>query len=186
MTLALRNRQRVRPVDLRFLRRLTRALLRGHFRAGEVELCLHLVAAPEMARLNERFLGHQGSTDVITFDHADAAFRVARRKKKRGTRNAEPGTSLRGEIFLCLDAAVAHARQFRTTWQSELVRYVIHGLLHLRGFDDRQPAARANMKREENRLLREIGKDFALTKLGTRNTQRGPRDPSFPAAPSAS
>jgi probable rRNA maturation factor len=68
-------------------------------------------------------------------------------------------------LFICLDDAVKQAREFRTTWQEELARYVIHGLLHLRGFDDLEPAARRVMKREENRLLRRAGRAFTLAQL---------------------
>jgi rRNA maturation RNase YbeY len=68
--------------------------------------------------------------------------------------------SLHGEIFVCMDEAVAQARRFRTSWQSELVRYIVHGILHLRGFDDRRAAPRARMKREENRLVRELAARF--------------------------
>ena len=74
---------------------------------------------------------------------------------------------MRGELFICLDEAVAQARQFRTTWQREVVRYVIHGLLHLRGYDDLQPACRHHMRLQENRLLRQISRRFCLTQLGT-------------------
>ena len=92
---------------------------------------------------------------------------------------------MHGDIFVCLDDAVAQARQFRTTWQSELVRYVIHGLLHLRGYDDRHPAARRKMKREENRRLREITRRFPLAQIGTRTSQRGRKQPAIRAARSA-
>jgi probable rRNA maturation factor len=61
--------------------------------------------------------------------------------------------------------AVAQSREFGTDWRAELVRYVIHGLLHLLGHDDREPAARRRMKRVESRLLRDIGRRFALSKL---------------------
>jgi probable rRNA maturation factor len=73
-----------------------------------------------------------------------------------------------GEIFISIDDAKSQAREFRTSWQSELARYVIHGVLHLRGFDDLRPADRRKMKREENRLLKEIARLFPLSKLGTR------------------
>ena len=47
-----------------------------------------------------------------------------------------------GKSFVCLDEAVRQARRFHTTWQSELVRYVVHGVLHLLGYDDqRRPGA---------------------------------------------
>ena len=46
-----------------------------------------------------------------------------------------------GEIFVSVDDAVASAPRFRATWQLELARYLVHGMLHLRGYDDRRPAA---------------------------------------------
>ena len=152
-TLLLRNRQRTRPVDLRFLRRLTGALLESHLRLSAYELGIHLVGAQEMAVLNETFLGHPGSTDVITFDHAEPA---------ANDRHAAP---LHGELFICVDDAVAQARQFRTSWPAEVVRYVVHGVLHLRGFDDLRPAARRKMKREETRLVRVLAGEFSFARL---------------------
>lgn len=147
-TLVLRNRQRVRPVNTRLLRQITLHLLRAEFGAEDFEVCVHLVAAPEMARLNWEFLHHEGSTDIITFDQSEGA-----------------AGRLAGELFICLDDAVKQAREFRTSWQVELARYVIHGLLHLRGFDDQEPADRRVMKREENRLLRRAGREFTLAQL---------------------
>ena len=62
--------------------------------------------------------------------------------------------------------ATRQARRFHTTWQRELIRYVIHGLLHLCGYDDRRSAARRQMKREEDRILRQISQEFDLAALG--------------------
>ena len=64
-----------------------------------------------------------------------------------------------------MDEAVLQARKFDTSWQSEIVRYIIHGVLHLVGFDDSSAGARRKMKREENRRLREITRCFPLSKL---------------------
>ncbi len=148
-TLLLRNRQRVRAVHSSLLRRFIRTLIQEKLGVATYELGFHLVAAPEMTRLNETFLHHTGSTDVITFDHSD------------GT----PDTPLHGEIFICLDHAVKQAVAFRTTWQRELIRYAIHGVLHLRGFDDLTPSKRRVMKREENRLMRELMRQFPIKRL---------------------
>lgn len=147
--LALRNRQRVRAVDTPLLRRIVRWALEERFEATDYELGIHLVTAEEMAAINESFLGHEGSTDVITFDHRDG--------KKTGP--------LHGELFISLDDAVAQAREFGTTWQGELIRYLLHGLLHLHGFDDRTAADRRKMKREEDRLVQLAGSRFTLRKL---------------------
>ena len=60
---------------------------------------------------------------------------------------------------------MAQAKQFRTSWQSEVVRYAVHGVLHLLGHDDLRLAARRKMKREENRLVRRLAKEFPLARI---------------------
>ena len=144
--LSLRNRQRTRRVDLRLLRKITIACLKEIFAQPQFELGIHLVSAREMAEVNENFLRHIGSTDVITFDYT-------------GTE------TLHGEIFISIDDAVSQAKEFGATWPSELVRYIVHGILHLKGFDDLNPIARKKMKREENRVVDELTRRFPLRKL---------------------
>jgi len=90
--------------------------------------------------------------------------------KRQDRQDACP--TLHGEIFICIGDALAQARRFRTTWQSELVRYLVHGVLHLRGYDDRQPNRRRAMKREEDRLVRELARLFPLSKLARKPTVR--------------
>lgn len=165
--LQVRNRQRIRRINLRYLRRLIETALKGLIRAKEYQLCIHVVAKTEMVHLNETFLRHSGSTDVITFDHADNAGQGAPRPGSQlmNRSNRPPSSALHGEIFVCMDEAIVQARRFRTTWESEIVRYVIHGLLHLLGFDDRQEKLRHKMKREENRLLGQLGGRFRFGRL---------------------
>ena len=181
-TLSVRNRQRVRRVNTPLLRRITLHVLEEQLRVSDFELAIHLVAAPEMALVNKAFLQHEGSTDVITFDHSVNVGQASCLSRKpttigrpsNGPTDASPlgnrdgleaRPTLQGEIYICLDAAVKQAREFRTTWQSELTRYAIHGLLHLCGHDDLKAAARRKMKVEENRLLRKVAKEFVLTRL---------------------
>ena len=114
------------------------------------EIAVHLVDAVEMTWLNETFLHHAGSTDVITFDYVLGPNKV----------------DLQGDIIICVSEAVAQARRFRATWPEEVVRYLVHGILHLRRYDDINPAARRAMKREENRLLRDLGRRFVLRRVG--------------------
>jgi probable rRNA maturation factor len=155
--LTLQNRQRTRPVETRRLRRICVTLLKDLLRIRNANLGVILVAAPEMARINRQFLQHHGSTDVITFDYSEIS--------NLGPRPFDPGLQLHGELFVCLDEAVLQARRFRTTWQAELVRYLIHGTLHLLGYDDRRAADRRTMKREEDRLLRLLAARFPLSRL---------------------
>jgi probable rRNA maturation factor len=148
-TLLVQNRQRTHRVDLRVLRKILHALLIDLLRTDSFELGINIVGAPQMTRLNEAFLRHRGSTDVLAFDYSEN----------------QRQTTLCGEIFVCADEATIQAARFRTSWQSELVRYVVHGVLHLRGYDDQRSASRRRMKREEDRLLRELGGRFDFERL---------------------
>jgi probable rRNA maturation factor len=149
--IAITNQQRAQKIDLRLLKRIAAAALE-ELGIAAAELGIVMVSAKEMARLNEKFLGHEGPTDVITFDYQNSEFRTQK-------------PELQGEIFVCAEEAKRQAKEFKTSWQSELVRYVVHGMLHLVGHDDLKPVARRKMKREEERLVRELSRRFALSNL---------------------
>jgi probable rRNA maturation factor len=178
-TLSLFNRQRVRRLDLRLLRRIVQALLRETWPDGSFDLGIYVVAEARMTCLNEAFLHHKGSTDVITFDYSEREGQASRLSTSgagvrltRGRRDTSP-TLLHGEIFVCLDEAVSQARRFHATWQSELVRYVVHGALHLLGYDDQADPARRRMKEAEDTLVRQLARQFDFRGLGA--TQTGNR-----------
>jgi probable rRNA maturation factor len=148
--LCLRNRQKHRLVNLRLLRRILETALEDVLEVDRYQLAVHLVGSRTSACLNRVFLGHEGPTDVITFDHR------------------EGGADLYGEIFICVEESVQQAARFRTTWASELVRYAVHGMLHVLGYDDKETGGRRKMKRLENRVLRRLTLLFPLSQLGTR------------------
>lgn len=155
MALSVRNTHPRWRVNARLLRRITLAALAElpePVAVSGVELAVVLVGERRMAALNERHLNHSGPTDVITFDYAGSG--------PAGER------VLRGDIAICPDVARRQAREFGTTWQAEVVRYVVHGLLHLTGHDDLEPAARRVMKRAENRIVRRLAVQFAFNRLG--------------------
>src|SRR5262249_55016639 len=70
-TLVIRNCQRAFAVDVRRFRELISGLLENILELDGFNLAIHLVDTRRMARINETFLQHEGSTDVITFDYAD-------------------------------------------------------------------------------------------------------------------
>jgi rRNA maturation RNase YbeY len=117
------------------------------------EIGIYLVGDRRISALNQRYLQHAGPTDVITFDYGPP----------EGA--ASGGRGLRGDIFIGLEVARRQARAFHTSWQAETVRYLVHGLLHLCGHDDEQPAARRRMKRTENRLVRRLAVRFDFSRL---------------------
>ena len=163
MDIAITNRQRLQKMNLRLLKNITRELL-SELELEKAEIGICLVGAPEMTQLNETFLHHAGVTDVMAFDYHDnvlpASCRQGKSELPAGCRK-----HVHGEIFVCVDEAIRQARKFGTSWQSEVIRYLIHGVLHLLGFDDSSVGARRKMKLEENRLLREITRRFPLSKL---------------------
>jgi len=132
----VRNLQRKIPVNLVDLET---------FAAKAVAFCLHvprkqntdleqlsevsvlIVSDRRMASLHRRFMHESGPTDVITFQH--------------------------GEIFISAEMARRNARQFGNPLNRELRLYVVHGLLHLRGFDDRDQAAARQMRTVQRKIL---------------------------------
>jgi probable rRNA maturation factor len=92
-------------------------------------LSLVLVSDCEMAGLNLRYHHVAGPTDVLTFDYGDG----------------------QAEIIVSVDQAFARARPER-----ELALYVVHGLLHLNGCDDRTPAQRRRMRAAGRRLMAKL------------------------------
>jgi len=145
-TIAVSNRQRVRKINLPLLKKITAAALE-ELKIEGVELGIILIGAREMALLHEEFLGHKGPTDVITFDYKNSERRI------------------HGEIVVCVEEAGRQSREFGTSRQSEIVRYIVHGILHLLGHDDLKPAARKRMKQAEGRILGKLSRRFALSKL---------------------
>lgn len=99
-----------------------------------------LLAPRAMARLNREYLGHRGATDVITFAHTGA------------TRTAAP---LVADIYVCPDVARANAIAYDDSPRTELIRLVVHGVLHATGWDHPEGAGRAAspMWHRQERLL---------------------------------
>lgn len=161
--LSVRSRQRQVPVNTRGLRAIARAVLAEPELAplrAFTELGIHLVGDRCVSALNVRHLGHAGPTDVIAFDYGPGV-------------PAPGGASGRGgELFVGVSEAVRQARRFRTTWPAEVVRYLVHGLLHLAGYDDSNPAARRRMKRVEDRLVRRLAGRFDFRRLASHSRSR--------------
>lgn len=91
------------------------------------ELSIVFVGERRMRSLNNKFLGHDYVTDVITFKH--------------------------GEIIVCPLVALKQAKRFNKTVHEEILLYCIHGLLHLAGFDDHAPNDIKRMRQMEIKLL---------------------------------
>jgi probable rRNA maturation factor len=117
---------------------------RGGCPAGELSVAF--VTDPELASLHGRYLADPSATDVITF-----------------AGNADHG--LAGEVCISVDAAVRQGGRSGSALSAELALYLVHGWLHLAGYDDRRPAERRAMRRAEARALRILGRAGALPRF---------------------
>lgn len=88
----------------------------------------------EILRINRQFLGHDYYTDIITFDYCT-------------------GSLLRGDIVISLDTVRSNAEELGVVYERELLRVIIHGILHLCGINDKGPGERQVMEAAENEAL---------------------------------
>ena len=88
----------------------------------------------EILAINKKFLGHDYFTDIITFDYSH---------------NDRVG----GDLFISLDTVRSNAEEFGFTYDKELYRVIVHGLLHLCGIDDKGPGEREIMEMHEDKAL---------------------------------
>ena len=137
----IRNRQRRLSIDPRPVRRLLEAVLAGEGVAPGRPLEVALLRDGALAEMNARFRGRPGPTDVLSFP-ADP----------RGWPPEEPRPL--GEIVVSVDRACEQAAARGLAPARELERLLVHGALHLTGYDDHTPAERARMRRREERYLR--------------------------------
>jgi probable rRNA maturation factor len=107
------------------------------------DLSIALLTDGALAELHRDFLEDPATTDVITFEG-----------------DARLGTA--GEICVSADAAAAYARQHRRPFAEELTLYLVHGWLHLAGYDDLVPAQKRAMRRAEARAIRLLRSQHAV------------------------
>ena len=136
--LAIRNAHSRLRLDKRAVARVVEILdaHRDKFLGGcpDGELSLVFLTDPALARLHADFLDDPTTTDVITFE-------------------GNPDLGVAGEICVSADTAAVYARAHQRDFSEELTLYVVHGWLHLAGYDDLQPVKKRRMRAAEARAL---------------------------------
>jgi probable rRNA maturation factor len=89
--------------------------------------------------INKQYLNHDYFTDIITFDYSE-------------------GSIISGDIFISVDTVQSNAGEFGVSFEAELLRIIIHGILHLCGEDDKTPELRIEMTKKENSALEKYTK----------------------------
>jgi probable rRNA maturation factor len=124
----------------RLLRRAARKALVSHgVKGGRLEISL--VGNPQMSRLHGVWKRDRRTTDVLTFD--------LREKRSRAV--------VEGEVIVCRDVARIQARKHGNSLAAELALYVVHGCLHLVGFDDTTQRQADRMHQQEDKILESLG-----------------------------
>ena len=132
------NQQRHVRLDREWLRRIVRAVLTGE-RIQDAEISLAFVDDRAIHRINQQFLNHDEATDVISFPLSGP--------------EVQP---LEGELVVSAETAKRVARRLGHKVQHELALYVIHGLLHLCGYDDLILQNRRQMRKREKHYVAEF------------------------------
>lgn len=96
----------------------------------------------DLLEINQHYLKHDTYTDIITFDYS----------KENKTQ------PISGDIFISIDRVEENAKKFSKSFENELHRVLIHGILHLLGFSDKTKKTKAAMTRQEDECLKRLKK----------------------------
>ena len=141
MEVTVKNHQKKIPPRSLPNPKIVRAILK-YLRVKNATLSIVFITRQKIQSLNKKYLHRSYATDVLAFDFTQG-------KKKDG---------LVGDIFISTDAVLANAKVFKNDVKSELVLYVIHGILHLLGYDDHSAKDVTRMKKKEQEILEYVGR----------------------------
>jgi probable rRNA maturation factor len=142
MTVRLSGSRGLPSIDRARLRRRAGAILRSVDRADS-ELSVLLVGDEEIAELNGQYRSKPVPTDVLSFSLLEGS-------------HADRRGSLLGDVVISLETAERQARRGRRSLEAEVLRLLVHGVLHLLGHDHEADDEARMMRAEERRVLREV------------------------------
>lgn len=116
---------------------IVKAILQGE-KIAKAEVSVGFVTRQQIQAFNQRYLKRTYATDVLAFNLSDS-----------------PSTLI-GDVVVSTDAAFRYASTHNVDVKVEIVLYVVHGILHLLGYDDHTPADTARMRRKEEAVLKKI------------------------------
>ena len=133
MKVSVTNAQREAPVNTIRMGKLARCAMQHLRIRASGTIAITFIGARQMRALNKRFMHHDRATDVLSFRY--------------------DGEPIHGEILIAPRQAKAYAKQEGIAYEHELSRYVVHGLLHWLGHEDRTLAQQRKMRAMEDALL---------------------------------
>ena len=149
--IAVHDGQHRHAIDAGRLEAVAADVLR-HEGVATAEVSVALVDGTAMRRLNREHLGHDYDTDVLSFLLDVSGPDGDTDPDRRGA-----GKTLDGEVVISTDVAAKAAEEFRWEVEDEVILYLVHGLLHLAGYDDLTEPEKAVMRRRERDHLARWG-----------------------------
>lgn len=151
MSIEVYNNQSAELISALMLENFTRAALKAFplaiesgvagrgILSADLDVEISIVDDVVISQVHLDFMGIPGATDVITFSHGD-----------RGSEDAM------GELIISAETARSHGADYGQTFETELMLYIIHGLLHLAGHEDEDPADREAMESIQFNILEQV------------------------------
>ena len=138
-----------RRLDDATLRQVIRHVLTAEG-ATLVHLSVVLAGHETVRRLNRSYLNHDYNTDVLSFSLRDGP----------SPDSSGADEQVEGEVYVDLDTAAERHEEFDTSFEQEVHRYIIHGVLHLLGYDDATEPGQETMRQKEDHYLDAIASEI--------------------------
>lgn len=144
MKLNIINLQKLHFIDKNRVKKLISSILKVEKKNAELNLVF--IDNKKIKKINKTFLGHNFATDVISFAY----------------NNASLENNISGEIIISVEMAVKLAQKLKCTTEGEIALYLVHGLLHLLGYNDKVKKDARKMHQREKELLSMYGYDVSI------------------------
>lgn len=141
MKLEIVDLQKFYPIEKNKIKKLVRSVFKAEKKGRDAELNIVFIDNKRIKEINKTFLGHNYATDVLSF-----AYHEPSRKN-----------NITGEIVISVEMAAKFAQKRGFSVEGEIALYLVHGLLHLLGYDDRQKSDAKKMHQREGELLLNFG-----------------------------
>ena len=132
------------PVSLPLVKKVVQAALPSRYRTGQVNI--FFVTAQEIKKLNQLYRHKNSATDVLSFPLISSEKFILPPQEPREL----------GDIFICPAVAARQVKEFNQTLRTEIIFLLIHGLLHLIGYDHIKISDRQRMEKMQNKILLKI------------------------------
>ena len=138
--LSVKNLQKKIPINPSLIKQKIKRIL-CHEHVLDADLSVVFLTDQRIRTLNKKYLNHDYATDVVTFDLPSFLKKKSRKK-------------IEGEIFVSGETAYRNAREYGTDSKRELLLYVVHGILHLLGYQDKAASDKEKMRAKEQEILK--------------------------------